>query len=150
LTEEEFDDFYTGSVGNLVGQLYAMTGDLAEAQDVVQEAFLRAWQRRRQLSVDDAPVAWVRTVAWRLAVSRWRRVRGSAVAWRRRGSGAPVATPSTDRMALVEALRRIPEAQRVAVETGVPTGTVKARLSRGRHALAPYLDDCDDLEVSGA
>jgi RNA polymerase sigma-70 factor (ECF subfamily) len=35
--EHEFDAFYTASVGRLIGQLYAMTGDLAESQDVVQE-----------------------------------------------------------------------------------------------------------------
>jgi RNA polymerase sigma-70 factor (ECF subfamily) len=27
----------------------------------------------------------------------------------------------------------------IADQTGVPTGTVKARLARGRSALAPYL-----------
>jgi RNA polymerase sigma-70 factor (ECF subfamily) len=59
-------------------------------------------------------------------------------------------------------LRKIPEAQRVAIvlhhlcdlsveqvaeETGVPVGTVKARLSRGRAALLPLLDDDQHLEV---
>jgi RNA polymerase sigma-70 factor, ECF subfamily len=31
----------------------------------------------------------------------------------------------------------------IAKETGAAAGTVKARLSRGRHALAPLLDDAD-------
>ena len=31
----------------------------------------------------------------------------------------------------------------IAKETGAASGTVKARLSRGRHALAPLLDDAD-------
>ncbi len=59
---------------------------------------------------------------------------------------------------LVDALRRIPEAQRHAVvlhhlvglsveevarETGAPTGTVKARLSRGRSALAAVIGPLD-------
>jgi len=163
--DEEFDDFYAHTVDRLVGQLYAMTGDLSEAQDVVQEAYLRAWQRRGQLSWDGAPEAWVRTVAWRLAVSRWRRVRGSVAAWRRHGPADPGQPPSPDRTALMDALRRIPESQRVAIvlfhlcdltveqvaaEMRVPAGTVKARLSRGRAALAPYLDDNDRSEVSGA
>lgn len=39
-----FDDFYTGTVRRLTGQLHAMTGDRAEAEDAVQEAFARAWQ----------------------------------------------------------------------------------------------------------
>lgn len=32
--EREFDAFYSASVGRLVGQLYAMTGDLAEPRGV--------------------------------------------------------------------------------------------------------------------
>lgn len=78
MDEQAFDAFYAGSVGRLIGQLYAMIGDRAEAQDVVQEAFVRAWERRDALDKDGAPEAWVRTVAYRLAVSRWRRVRTSS------------------------------------------------------------------------
>lgn len=37
MNEREFDAFYSGSVGRLTGQLYAMTGGFAESQDVVQE-----------------------------------------------------------------------------------------------------------------
>jgi hypothetical protein len=43
---EEFTGFYAASFQRLVGQLYAMTADQAEAQDAVQEAFVRAWARR--------------------------------------------------------------------------------------------------------
>jgi RNA polymerase sigma-70 factor (ECF subfamily) len=74
--------------------------------------------------------------------------------------GAPTQTAAVDesRVALIEALRRLPESQRqalvlhhlcdlpvrdVAQETGVPEGTVKARLSRGRTALAALLDPND-------
>jgi RNA polymerase sigma-70 factor (ECF subfamily) len=163
---DEFDDFYGATVDRLTGQLYAMTGDLAEAQDVVQEAFVRAWQRRRTLSEAEHPEAWVRTVAWRLAVSRWRRVRNSVTASRRHAAQASQPRPpSVDSMALVTALRQIPEAQRVAIvlhhlcdmsveqvarETGVPPGTVKARLARGRAALAPFVADTEIPEVRRA
>jgi len=44
--DEEFDEFYALAYPRLVRQLYAMTGNLPEAQDVVQEAFIRAWGRR--------------------------------------------------------------------------------------------------------
>ena len=47
----------------------------------VQEAFVRAWSRSAQLDRTHAPEAWVRTTAYRLAVSRWRRT----VRSRRRG-----------------------------------------------------------------
>ena len=46
---EEFAGFYAASFQRLVGQLYAMIGDQSEAQDVVQEAFVRAWARRGKI-----------------------------------------------------------------------------------------------------
>ncbi|GHF24239.1 hypothetical protein GCM10010359_28090 [Streptomyces morookaense] len=68
LTAEEFEELYAQTVARLTGQLYVMLGDLHEAQDVVQEAFVKGWSRRRQLERDGRPEAWIRTVAWRLAV----------------------------------------------------------------------------------
>jgi RNA polymerase sigma-70 factor (ECF subfamily) len=156
MDEAEFDEFYTSSFRRITGQLYAMIGDRDEAQDCVQEAFVRAWAHRGKLAKADHPEAWVRTTAYRLAVSRWRR----KVISRRpadRAVAAPVQTEAADetRVALVAALGRLPEAQRqalvlhhlcdlpvhaVAREVGVPEGTIKARLSRGRAALAALLD----------
>lgn len=154
---EEFDDFYDASFNRLVGQLYAMIGDRDEAQECVQEAFVRAWSHRRKLDTTHAPEAWVRTTAYRLAVSRWRRtVLGRRDLDRALQHRSHDADQSPDHVALVTALRELPEAQRraivlhhmcdlpvaeVAAETGVPVGTVKARLSRGRAALGALLDD---------
>ncbi|WGY03204.1 SigE family RNA polymerase sigma factor [Nocardioides sp. QY071] len=153
----EFDEFYTASFRRVTGQVYAMIGDLDEATDCTQEAFARAWAHRRKLDRAAHPEAWVRTTAHRLAVSRWRR--------RKRGERSPdralqpvgtAAAVDESHVALVAALRRLPEAQRqalvlhhiadlpvqqVAAEVGVPEGTIKARLSRGRAALAALLAD---------
>ena len=154
--EADFDTFYAASAPRLVRQLHAMTGELAEAQDCVQEAYARAWQRWGTVCSYDAPEAWVRQVAWRLAVSRFRRARVGRGLLRRQGPAPDVPALSPDRVALVTALRQLPEAQRravvlhhlgdlsvaqVAAETGSPEGTVKARLSRGRAALADLLTE---------
>ncbi|MEU2712202.1 SigE family RNA polymerase sigma factor [Streptomyces sp. NPDC007205] len=155
MTEDEFDLFYTAAYPRLVGQLYALTGDYAEAQDVVQEAFVRAWDRRSSvLAGDQAPEAWIRTVAHRLAMSRWRRARRWWELVRGESAPLPVPEPSPDHVVLVAALRCLPEVQRnaivlhhlcdlsveqIAAETGVAVGTVKARLSRGRSSLAAHL-----------
>jgi RNA polymerase sigma-70 factor (ECF subfamily) len=164
MTEEEFDAFYATAFPRLTGQLYAFTGDHGEAQDVVQEAFVRAWDRRREFLADGAPEAWIRTVAMRLAVSRWRRARRWLELVRRTPPPEHTPGPGPERTALVAALRTLPEAQRralvlhhlcdlsveqVASETGAPVGTVKARLSRGRAALARVLAaESDDAEDS--
>jgi len=154
---EEFDDFYAASFHRLVHQVHAMIGDRDEAQECVQEAFVRAWSHRRQLEQAQAPEAWVRTTAHRLAVSRWRRtVRGRRAADRALQPVSAGRGPTEDHVLVIEALRQLPEAQRralvlhhlcdlpvhaVAAETGAPEGTVKARLSRGRAALAAVLTE---------
>lgn len=73
MEERDFDDFYTASFQRINGQLYALVGDRDDAQECVQEAFVRAWAHRGKLDRAAHPEAWVRTTADRLAVSRWRR-----------------------------------------------------------------------------
>lgn len=156
---EGFDDFYRGSRQRVLGFVYALTGDLAEAQDAVQEAYVRAWQRWSTVSGYDEPEAWMRRVASRIAISRWRGLRSRARAYLRHGPPDAVPDLSPDTVAIVEAMRRLPEEQRIAIalyhlmglpvaevarQTGAPIGTVKARLSRGRAALAPLLTDLEE------
>ncbi len=156
--EESFDDFYRTTSQRLVHQVYAMTGNRPEAQDCVQEAYARAWQRWSQVGALDEPEAWVRTVARRVAVSRWRRARTAARHLLTHGHEEVARPPDESHMVLVDALRQIPAAQRHAVvlhhlvglsvdevahETGAPVGTVKARLHRGRAALANVIGPLD-------
>lgn len=51
----EFTDFYHASYQRLRRQLFAATGDLAEAEDVLQEAYARASLRWPRLRTYDAP-----------------------------------------------------------------------------------------------
>lgn len=157
MDEAEFDDFYAASFSRLVGQIYAMIGNRDEAHECVQEAFVKAWAHRRKLTQVEHPEAWVRTTAHRLAVSRWRRTTLARRAPDRAVTQPLTADPPSEtHVALVNALRRLPAAQRqalvlhhiadlpvedVAREVGAPTGTIKARLSRGRAALATLLSD---------
>jgi RNA polymerase sigma-70 factor (ECF subfamily) len=153
---ETFDGFFAAHSARLVGQVYAVTGDLAEAQDCLQEAFARAWLRWSTVSRHPDPAGWVRLTAIRLATSRFRRVWAGRRAVARLGTPPPAEEPSPDTVAVVDALRRIPAEQRVAIvlhhlvglsveqvasQTDTPTGTVKARLSRGRAALARLLSE---------
>jgi RNA polymerase sigma-70 factor, ECF subfamily len=156
--EDFVRELYDACYRRLVGQLTAVTGSREEAEDVVQEAFARGLQHARTLGQVDNPEAWLRTVAVNQARSRWRRLR--------RYAGllpdlVPDPAPEIDGVAhldLRDAMRTLPTAQReaialhhlaglpvqeVAATLGVPTGTVKARLARGRAALATRLGDTD-------
>ncbi|HET9517299.1 MAG TPA: SigE family RNA polymerase sigma factor [Actinoplanes sp.] len=162
-----FDELYAAHFGDLTVQLYAYFGDRQEAQDVVQEAFCRALAKWRTVSRYDDPVAWIRRVAWNLAVSRWRRARTALSFLRRQRPGdVRVDGPSPERVALVTALATLPATQRramvlryladlsvaeIADREGVAEGTVKSWLSRGRAALAAQLrPSSSDQEVHRA
>jgi RNA polymerase sigma-70 factor, ECF subfamily len=150
----EFDDFYGATGRRVVRHAYALTANIADAQDIAQEAFARAWQRWDTVRGLDSPEAWVRRVATNLATSRLRRDRTArAAAHQLVASAAPEISPDT--VALVAALRKLPERQRVvlvlhyladlpvgqiATELRCPVGSVKGWLSRGRDALAALLD----------
>jgi RNA polymerase sigma-70 factor (ECF subfamily) len=146
-----FAHFYEATRHRMVTVLYALGGDLADAQDASQEAYARAWQQWNRLQTYDDPEAWVRTVGYRLLLNRIRKIRNGLRAYRRHGANDAVPPPSEDVVALVAGLRRLPEDQRLAIvlhhlvdlsvvdvaaQTGVPINTVKARLARGRRALA--------------
>ncbi|WBB65862.1 SigE family RNA polymerase sigma factor [Micromonospora sp. WMMD812] len=163
--DDGFEEFYRTTRHRVVTVLYALGGDLAEAQDAAQEAYVRAWQRWERISAYGDAEAWVRTVGHRLLINRWRKIRNGLVAYRRHGTDPAVPPPSENTVALVAALRRLPAEQReaivlhhladlsvaeIAAQTSAPTGTVKARLARGRKSLATMLDTVLPEEVTHA
>jgi RNA polymerase sigma-70 factor (ECF subfamily) len=153
VSDVDIEALYATSYRRLLGQLIGVTGSVAEAEDVVQEAFVRGLDHRARLLGADNPEAWLRTVAVNLARSRWRR------AQRLLGLAPRLVEEARDgdtdaSLVLLQALRRLPAGQRevialhhladltveqVADTLGLPTGTVKARLSRGRAALSALL-----------
>jgi RNA polymerase sigma-70 factor, ECF subfamily len=157
---EGFEEFYTATVGRLIGVLFPVTGDLHEAEEIVQEAYARASTRWAQLRDYDAPEAWVRRVAMNLATDRGRRLQRQARALLRAGPPPAVPPASVEAMVLADALRTLPVRQRqaivlhhlvdlpldeVAAILGTRTGTVKSWLARGRRALAARLGEPEEV-----
>lgn len=102
-SEDPIRRCFDASYRRLVGQLYAVCGDLTEAEEVVAEAFARAVASRRSFERLERPEAWLRTVAVNVARTRHRR---SAVGERLLGRRAEPAARrevelTDDRMALV-------------------------------------------------
>lgn len=151
---EGLRELYAASHGRLVAAVAGMCGSIAEAEDCVQEAFARAVPRWGTLATYDDPEAWVRQVAINLTRSRWRRRKRFSELAELIPAPASAPPPSPDHVALMAALRQLPAEQRetvvlhhlcdlsiadIAARVGSPEGTVKARLSRARRALAGHL-----------
>ena len=155
-------ELYAQAWAPLVGLLVSVGGSRADAEEVAQEAFeklLRAWPKVGRY---DDPAAWVRQVAIRTLISRHRRSEVAVAARTRVAEPAWLAghaEPSDIRVDVADAMERLPIEQRavvllhhvydlpvraVARELGVPTGTVKSRLSRARAALTEYLQLPED------
>ena len=162
MADDEFAAFYAGSYRRLLGQLFAVTGDLAEAENVLQEANARAFARWSRVGDYDLPEAWVRRVAINLAAMAERSLRRRARALLRLGPPPLVPELSPDLLDLRAALAALPLGQRqvivlhhlvglpveeVARELRLAPGTVKSRLARGRAAMAGALDH-ERLEVT--
>jgi RNA polymerase sigma-70 factor (ECF subfamily) len=149
----DFAAFYAATFGRLTVQIHAFVGDHAEAQDLVQEAYCRAFARWSTVSGYDDPLAWVRRVAWNLAVSRWR-LAGRLRKRQRDLLPDEVSAPSPAGVDLARALRQLPANHRQAVVLhyladmpvaeiatfmGAAEGSVKAWLHRARTALNSIL-----------
>jgi RNA polymerase sigma-70 factor (ECF subfamily) len=150
-----FDDFYAAEYARVVGLAFGLTGRIAVAEELTQEAFLSAFRRWDRLSKYDQPAAWVRRVVTHRCVSFWRRgmTELRLLSRLRREPAATVHLPESDERVL-HAIRRLPSRQRevivlvllddrpvneVATILGCAPETVRTHLRRGRLALAEAL-----------
>jgi RNA polymerase sigma-70 factor, ECF subfamily len=156
-TPDMFDAFFSRERDAVLGLAFALTGDRAVAEDVVQDAFLEAYRKWDRIGAYDQPAAWVRRVAANMAVSAFRRRRGELRMLTQLGARqprfAPEFSPST--LAFWQAVRSLPKRQaqvaalfyledrpiaEVAQILKMAEGTVKKHLHDGRKALAQKLD----------
>lgn len=157
--EHELRALYAACYSRLVAVVGAIGGDPAEAEDAVQDAFVRLIGQWGRVSRYDDPEAWLRKVALGKLSNRRRKLRNGARALLRLGPPADLAVAPADAVDVERALDALPRDQRavlvlqhfvgldvaeIARELAVPVGTVKSRLSRGRAALAPLLREETD------
>ena len=156
--EVELREFLRERYPRLVGAVALVTGDAASAEDAVQEAIVRAWERTERGEQIVALDRWVATVALNLSRSRLRRLRVERLA-RPRLIGESSREPSADRVDVASALAALPRRQRevavlryfldmgtaeIAAAMRTSEGTVKSQLYKARAHLAETLVLHDD------
>jgi RNA polymerase sigma-70 factor (sigma-E family) len=166
VSEQEFTEFYRSGRDACLRAVLAVVGERQLAEDLVAEAYTRAWASWSTVRRHPAPRAWVVRTALNTRVSWWRRRR------REVGSAAipddAVVTDTVEHQdqeldpGLLAVLRRLPRRQRevvvlrvfldldtrtTAAALGIAEGTVSAHLSRAVTTVRAHLVPEDTLEV---
>lgn len=134
---------------------YSVLRSRADAEDVAQEALVRAFRSLRSLREPRALKGWLVRTAFRLALDeRRRQQRRRGAAPDPSGAGAPTPDEALGHVRLLAALDGLPEKLRLALLLsavegydvrevasllGVPEGTVKSRLHLARQRLTEKL-----------
>ena len=162
MKQQEFQEFYEASRDTCLRAVLAGVGDRQLAEDLVAEAFTRAWVSWHSVRRHPAPPAWIVRTALNTRVSWWRRRRREvALEDGHDVTAAAAETPGLDPTLLI-ALRRLPQRQRevivfrvfldldtrtTAKVLGIAPGTVTAHLSRAVTTLRGHLVTVDHPEA---
>jgi RNA polymerase sigma-70 factor, ECF subfamily len=156
-------EFLHTSYPRLVAAVALTSGSPPAAEDAVQEALIRAWERSDKGEEIASLEGWVTTVALNLARSGLRRLRSERRARARLASAWVGEPPTADRLDVDRALSTLPRRQReaivlryylqldtreVAAALRVNEGTVKSTLFRARATLAEALGIHDTEEAN--
>jgi RNA polymerase sigma factor (sigma-70 family) len=151
---DSFEAFFEDHHADLFGALYLITRDRHEAEEIMQDAFLKILERWEHVSSLADPVGYLYRTAMNLFRKRWRR---ASLALRRTVGLSPQEDEISlleTRLDVVRAMASLSPRQRAVVVLtellefsseeagrmlGIAPGTVRMHASRGRRALADML-----------
>src|SRR5215510_2888238 len=166
---QEFTEFYTAARDDCLRIVLVNVGDRQLAEDLVAEAFTRAWMSWRKVREHPVPLAWVVRTALNANISWWRRRRREVAVddptalMRREGSELERTADLGLDEDLVAALRALPLRQREVVTLrvffdldtdatakllGISPGTVGAHLHRALATLRTQTQSFSDQGVT--
>jgi RNA polymerase sigma-70 factor (ECF subfamily) len=164
---DAFEEFFVRYRTPIFRTAYGLTGDHNAAEEILQDTFARAYQRRATLRLDTSPLPWLHRVALNLCYSRLSRRRPASEAI---GDAAAALLPDAgiepDERAEQRELRQIVREgvaglplkhqsvvvlyylhglslQETAGLLALPLGTVKSRLHYALRSLRTRLEDDD-------
>jgi RNA polymerase sigma-70 factor (ECF subfamily) len=156
---ESFEVFFEAHHARLYGTLCLVTSDRTEAEDVMQEAFLKLWERWDRVRAHPDPGGYLYLTAFNLFRSRLRRAgRAARRVFAGHASEDPLAEVDA-RESLAAGLRTLTPRQRAAIvlldlldftseeaarALGVRPVTVRVLASQGRAALRDTIGRDDD------
>ena len=140
-------ELFAAEARSLLGMLTAYTGDRSLAEELVQEAFIRLHRSWGRLKENDAAAPYLRSIAFNLARSQFRRMRLVRTRPSERdehtGSAEDGVVLSEDRREVAAALRSLPDRQRQCVIlrfwTGLSDSEIASSLGISRNSVNTHL-----------
>jgi RNA polymerase sigma-70 factor (sigma-E family) len=165
--DQEFSDFVGARLGALVRTAFLLTGNAANAEDLVQTALTRAYVHWGRIGGQPTTEAYVRRTMVNTYTSWWRRHRGRESLVKDFVEGARRDLPDDleaviARSTLWPHLARLPRGQRavvvlryyedlteaqIAQTLGISPGTVKSQCSKGLASLRAALQQEADQDA---
>jgi len=156
--QRAFEVLYRHNVDRVYALCLRMTGNVSEAEDCAQEAFIQAWKQIEKFRGDSAFGTWLHRIAvnavlGRIRKSKREKARLEAVADNQ--DPLPLDINDGELRDLSEAIRRLPEGARhvfvlhavygyshdeAADMLGIANGTSKAQMHRARKLLSEALE----------
>jgi RNA polymerase sigma-70 factor (sigma-E family) len=166
LDDTSFEEFVAGSSARLFTTARLLTGGhRAEAEDLLQGAFERAYRRWGRISRRADPERYVRQILVNASVDRWRRLRrhpeAPLVVTGADPAAGDMAAAVADRDLLLRGLAALPARQRAvlvlryfedlsetqtATMLGCSVGTVKSQTARGLARLRDSTGEAGDRD----
>ncbi len=134
-----FDDFYQSEFRRVVGVVFGLSGSRLAAEEITQEAFVKAHANWSQLAGHPNRQAWVRRVAINKALSSLRRQATEAKVLLRLARERPrIEELPESAEAIWEAVRSLPRNQAIAVALHYQDGLPVDQIADS-HALPPFV-----------
>jgi RNA polymerase sigma-70 factor, ECF subfamily len=156
---DAFEQLYRAHVPAIHALCRRMCGDDREARDLVQDVFVRAWERLRSFRGHSTLATWLHRLAVNVVLETWRASKRDALRMIDDPEGLAFGATGRDTnadaaMDVAAALARLPRGSRtvfvlhdiegyshdeIALMTGIAAGTSRTQLFRARRALAKML-----------
>ncbi len=112
---KDFESFFLDEHRRLFAALGMVTGNRAEAEDLMQDAFLKLWERWDRIAEIDDPTAFLYRIAMNLFRNRYRRAKRALKAVVIPHDASDAFAAVEDRDLLVRALREVTPRERAAI-----------------------------------
>ncbi len=165
-----FEELVSSNQSHIYNLCYRMTHNAQDAEDMAQEALLKAWRNLNRFNAKSSFSTWLHRIAVNTCLDKLRKKKAKTVSIQEMGETGQLITDersmhiqerSADRQQLKEALKALPPKHRAIIILRdvqgysyeeisdilkCPMGTVRSRLARARNKIMDFIKDMEQTD----